>query len=199
MLDLHWHLVDFPARRLCGRWDFQMEPIWQAAGQTAMSPEHRLLYLSDHAFTHGYRPWKSLLDIRMLLQQDDLDETYLSEEAERTGFGMALQLTVSLMERMGWEKEIVPDYTDSVFPRRLERFLDQASRAETSPEDYLVHCFFALETTYQRLEFLRGLILPPMACLSGLPEPPGLAGRLQAYTGRLQDQLQAGAQILAGD
>lgn len=204
LIDLHWHLVDYPARRYCRYWDFSLEPIWERAVGRTMAPEHRLIYLLDHAFTHNFTYWKFLVDVRYLLREKSLDWSYVRSELKRTNLSFLGSLVTSFLERFfrGVTRPNVVEELLEALPanRPITRFetrlLDRSLNLKSDDSDYLLACLGLLPDCRSRVSFLRYILLPPVEAVPMVRSDSGWVDSLRLYVQRLRRVMGKGFKLV---
>lgn len=197
LIDVHWHLVDYPARRAAGRWDFEMEPVFRAIEDRSLAPEHRILYLLDHAFSHEFRFWKFVTDLHHVLENHSLDRSFLKEEADRTHFGDTLQLGMSFLKL--FFDGTLPDHfrepLGEYVPEKRGAFEEKALRGELPKSVFLRQSFRWLKSCRQRLVFLTNIVFPPVSAVPRISSDSSFLEVLRLYGRRMRRVLRRGPAI----
>ena len=117
-LHLHWHIVNVSLPTYMYSQAIQMERFWQfsqastlaAAPTFEFSPEHLIIYLSEHAVKHSFDRLILLSDIDAVIKRYEgkIDWEKLIQEAK--GLGMQRQLFYSLY--------LTKDFLDADIPER---------------------------------------------------------------------------------
>lgn len=201
LIDVHWHLVDYPARRACGRWDFPMESVYEGIHNHALSPEHRVLYLIDHAFTHEFKYWKFVTDLDHLLENQQINWSVLREEAARTNLMDTFDLGVGFLKKFfgGYPPEnFVPLLENSECSRTSagSSFSLSALRGELPEGAYLKQSLRWLKSLPRKVAFLRYVLAPPWSAVPMIPSEASLGERFSLYARRLNRVIRKGPKIL---
>jgi len=199
LIDVHWHLVDYPARRACGRWDFDMEPVFEGIEDAVLRPEHRVLYLIDHAFTHEFRYWKFIADLFYVVDSANLNHAFLQREARRTGFMHSYRMGLKFLE--DFFEEDVPVGLQNLNSKGVgiyfqeEQFTKSALNLKLPDGAYLRQSWRWLSTLSAKLSFLRYVLLPPITAVPKMPSNVGLSSMMALYGKRLLRILRKGPSI----
>lgn len=201
LVDVHWHLVDYPARRACGRWDFDMEPVFEGIENHALRREHRILYLIDHAFTHEFQYGKFVTDLYHVLAGTDVDWEEVRGEARRTNLVDSLTLGV------GFLREVFEEDPPDVFRGLLEAvpvaeevspasFVRGALEDELPEGAYLKQSLRWLDSLYGKCSFLGYVLVPPVSAVPMVSSESDLLEVVSLYGRRLGRVFGKGPGIL---
>lgn len=193
-LDVHWHLVDFPARRAVGDWNWSLESVWSRHEDHKLSAEHRLLYQADHAFSHSFRRWKWAVDLYYLEQENELDYDFLWTVAKQWNIRAIVQMTKSFVDGLlsvEWLQPLEEREEDSMDVDQSE-FVRSGLKGTNRKADYLRICASLLDGIMDKLTFWRWILLPPPSALSDLTRQPGYFEWLLIYLERIWDVAKSG-------
>lgn len=200
LIDLHWHLIDYPARRHCGQWDFSLGPIWERITGRTMAPEHRLIYLIDHAFTHNFTYWKVLTDLHELLTSHQLDWGFVRRELNRMNLGFVVALFNSFTAAFfrGLEKPSTLDRIQqqssdcSTLYDHEKAYVNRTVDADCAESDYLKICLRRLPGLSRKLSFLRYIVFPPVEAVPMVRSDSGPLKTVELYVERFGRVLKRG-------
>jgi hypothetical protein len=201
-IDVHWNLIDFPARRLVDLWNMSMEPVWNHSSDRKLAPEQRLLYIADHAFTHSFRRWKWFIDMKAVVDGNEFDEDFFRREVERFGMSKILRVTVETFKSIT-DLNLLPAklrdcFQDSGSLSSTERrFVRRSSRAKSEVGDYLKVCYEQLHRPSDKIRFLRKIIWPGPEAIPDLAEKPSMLEMLRIYATRTLKVLKEGTEIFS--
>jgi hypothetical protein len=190
LIDVHWHLVDYPARRSTGRWNYDMAPVFESLKDQSLAPEHRVLYLVDHAFSHEFRFWKFLTDLHHVLAAHPLDRNFLRNEASRMNYGDSLKLGLSFVEEF-WNGQVpahIRGPLEDFFPEENESpgaFVKKALNRNLPESSFLRQCYTWLNSYQQKGTFLWRILFPPVSAVPRISSDSGLAETIRLYGGRM--------------
>lgn len=175
-VDLHWHLIDFPARRRAGPWDFSMDPFWGRTQDHLLDASDRFLYQLDHAFTHNFQGWKYLPDLTALQTRSDFSRQTVLSRAKRCHLVHVLALGLDASRRIAGKDWEFPDNLDtggSPVPATLRRrFVKEAAAGNLEAGAYLKICAFLAGGWLSRLAFLGAVLFPRVDEIPGVGSPP---------------------------
>ncbi|MFB6346092.1 MAG: nucleotidyltransferase family protein [bacterium] len=209
LIDVHWHLVDYPARRYSGYWDFTMDPIWDRVSVKTLGLEHRLLYLIDHAFTHNFTYWKFIVDIDTVLREtnESIDWPYLRNEASRMNMTFLLSLLRKFLRALLGRSPLPGELERLVSGTRgigedeswMDDYVTDCRDLNADQSDYLLVCLRMLPDFWSRVLFLRYVLFPPPAGVPMIRSESDWYDAAKLYLTRLKRVLkQGGTELLRG-
>lgn len=197
LIDIHWHLVDYPARRAAGRWDFDMKPVFDAIDDRTLAPEHRILYLLDHAFSHEFRFWKFVTDLHHVLTDQTVDSAFLKKEADRTHFEDSLVLGTSFLS-LFFDERFPVHFRESLsefIPEEVGLFEEKALRQEHKKGVCLRQCYSWLNSYRQRFAYLMNVLVPPISAVPRISSDSNFSEIVALYLRRMGRVLSKGPSI----
>lgn len=196
LLDVHWHLVDFPARRASGHWDFDIETVWNRASGKTLSPQDRVIYRLDHALTHNFYQWKFILDLWYIGKDKSLEYDDLRSRAEELNLDDSFETAVGFLnvlfgqDRLEWlVKGVEP------LKRSETDYFQRVLDGQTRKGEYLAWCFDRMNSTAEKYRFLLFILSPPAEAIPGVQTKPGLCDRLKIYGARWKRVIREGGRI----
>lgn len=200
IVELHWHLVDFPPRRRVGPWNFSMDPFWDRADDHRMDVTDRFVYQCDHAFKHGWRFWKHLLDLYRLRMRRTFDPIQAVRLANRLFMTDPMTMSLDVCERItGVEMALDSDHETLATHRLSEsvraRYVHQAEHCQLDDEAYFKACMLMIKGWLKRFQFVWFSLVPPVSELLAEPSRPSLFRAIRLYVARIVGGLTRGAKI----
>jgi hypothetical protein len=199
ILDAHWHLVDFPARRKVGTWDYDIGSVWKRVDNHRLSVEDHFLYMVDHAFTHSFRRWKWFVDIGVILRSRSLDPERLDDRVNRWNLGRVMRLCDETFRSITGQN-LVPDESlrgsGEGITSAESRFISRSSQAESGTGDYLKICLGMIDDWSSKIQFLMNILWPPPAAIPNLSAPPSVVEATWIYARRTLRVVRKGWKIL---
>ncbi|MFB6356650.1 MAG: nucleotidyltransferase family protein [bacterium] len=193
LLDVHWHLVDFPARRAAGHWDFDIERVWRNRCGDFLSTEDCILYVLDHALSHNYYQWKFILDLHYLLNSETIDYDRVKTRAQKLNFSDSFQTGRQFLDyALGTRGSmLIPGSNPGTSPR-YRSYFKRAIQGNTRKGEYLIWCLDHLNSAIKKITFLYWIVMPPVEAIPGVQNKPGIQSKVLIYGDRLKRVIKEG-------
>lgn len=192
-LHIHWHIQNSITPKYMQS-NMNINEIWHAARPTnnpwlALSPEHLIIHLCEHALRHSFARLILIRDIAEVITKLEKDINWNLLASECSNFNLSRPVWMSLLYTNVKTGVFIPaHFLQILCPKRPgiagRIFMRLAVRGKRHPELCNLAYFDCITTISGKLQFLTGLLFPPKAVLAYAYNIPPKSVNISLYIKR---------------